>query len=175
MTIPEAYALLGLSASSASPSDVRSAFHKYVLRNHPDLVEGAQAKRTATEAMIRLNEAYQTLKAANFPRQEDRDVWHAQHDSGDVTFDRWMEGLDFGESRTSYDPMSELSPMENAILVPIGMALAIGVAFLAYVRLFQPAAGLFHGNFWHTVIIGAIAIYVFAKIIRTAVDYVKMR
>lgn len=146
MTVSEAYAILGLDSTTVTPSEVRTAFHRFVLRNHPDLVEGTEAKRAATNAMIRLNEAYQAIKDAGFPRftwsagtaPPPRDVWQPQHDPGDVNFERWMDGLSFGSEHAYYDPMSELSPVESAFMVPIGMAIGIAILFLLYFRLLRP-------------------------------------
>jgi hypothetical protein len=65
MDIREAYATLGVDpAEGATPEAIRKAYRSLVLRSHPDTVQGEHRKRIAHERTLRLNDAYQTLKAS---------------------------------------------------------------------------------------------------------------
>ncbi len=60
---PEHYALLGL-APEASVSEIKSAFHRAVLENHPDRVAhlGEQAARMATQRFLEVQKAYEAIR-----------------------------------------------------------------------------------------------------------------
>ena len=60
---PEHYALLGLMPE-ASVSEIKSAFHRAVLENHPDRVAhlGEQAARMATQRFLEVQKAYEAIR-----------------------------------------------------------------------------------------------------------------
>ncbi|MDR0964933.1 MAG: TerB family tellurite resistance protein [Myxococcales bacterium] len=60
---PQHYALLGLMPE-ASVSEIKSAFHRAVLENHPDRVShlGEQAARMATQRFIEVQKAYDAIR-----------------------------------------------------------------------------------------------------------------
>jgi curved DNA-binding protein CbpA len=67
MTIREAYAVLGLDASSATPDEARSRFRQLIRSNHPDgkpTPDRAQANET-TRTIV---EACTLLRVQGFPR-----------------------------------------------------------------------------------------------------------
>eukprot|EP00212_Chloropicon_laureae_P006225 CAMPEP_0197497482 /NCGR_PEP_ID=MMETSP1311-20131121/51550_1 /TAXON_ID=464262 /ORGANISM="Genus nov. species nov., Strain RCC856" /LENGTH=116 /DNA_ID=CAMNT_0043043151 /DNA_START=154 /DNA_END=504 /DNA_ORIENTATION=- len=58
------YKLLGLEdkLASATPLDIKEAFHKEALRLHPDRNEGEENKRRAEESFKELQKAYSVLR-----------------------------------------------------------------------------------------------------------------
>lgn len=63
MAIPEAqdpYAVLGV-ARTATPAEIRAAYHALVAQYHPDRHQGNPLAALASEKMIELNRAYETL------------------------------------------------------------------------------------------------------------------
>jgi hypothetical protein len=138
VTVEEAYAELGIDAKTATPSDVRATFHSLVLLWHPDTISDATAKPAATEKMIRLNEAYQTLKAAAFPRytvaKDLKPVWAAQYDAGDAAFEKWFRDLDLGSIHSSPRRAFGLfTPLERTTVVAVAVAILIGLGVLVKV------------------------------------------
>jgi hypothetical protein len=135
MTVEEAYDELGIDATTSTPSDVRSTFHSLVLLWHPDTISDAAAKPAATEKMIRLNEAYQTLKAAAFPRytvaKDLKPVWAAQYDAGDAAFEKWFRDLDLGSIHSSPRRTFGLfTPLELTAAAAVAIAILIGFGIL---------------------------------------------
>jgi DnaJ-like protein len=59
-TLNDSYDKFGLPPTATS-ADVRAAYRTLVKRHHPDLYETAAAKRTATETLQELNEAYAAI------------------------------------------------------------------------------------------------------------------
>ncbi len=67
MTIPEAYATLGLDASSTSPDEARSRFRELIRSNHPD-GRPSHEQAQANEVTRVIVEACVVLRAAGFLR-----------------------------------------------------------------------------------------------------------
>jgi hypothetical protein len=135
VTVEEAYAELGIDATTATPGDVRSTFHSLVLLCHPDTISDAAAKPAATEKMIRLNDAYQTLKAAAFPRytvsKDLKPVWAAQFDAGDAAFEKWFRDLDLGSIHSNPPrALGLFTPLERASAVAVAIAILVGFGIL---------------------------------------------
>jgi DnaJ domain len=134
VTVQEAYDELGIDAKTATPGDVRSTFHSLVLLWHPDTISDTAAKPAATEKMMRLNEAYRTLKAAAFPRYTVanlKPVWSAQYDAGDAAFEKWFRDLDLGSIHSSpRRTFSRLTQLERTTVVAVAVAILIGFGIL---------------------------------------------
>jgi hypothetical protein len=143
VTLNEAYAELGIDGTTATPGGVRSAFHSLVLQWHPDTVSDAAAKPAATEKMVRLNEAYQALKAARFPRcttaaEDLKPVWSAQYDAGDAAFEKWFRDLDLGSIHASSPSTFDLlTPLERTIVAAVAIAILIGFGILLNVAVHE--------------------------------------
>ncbi len=63
--MPDPYKVLGLD-SSASDDEVKKAYRRLAMKYHPDKVEGLgeEVKKNAEEQFRKINEAYETIKAA---------------------------------------------------------------------------------------------------------------
>jgi hypothetical protein len=58
------HTILGVR-KNASPGEIKAAYRTAALRNHPDLVQGYQAKLEAEERMKKINAAYSNVKNKN--------------------------------------------------------------------------------------------------------------
>lgn len=67
MTVPEAYAALGLDPSSTTPDDARSRFRELIRSNHPD-GRPSHERAHANEATRVIVEACTLLRVQGFPR-----------------------------------------------------------------------------------------------------------
>ena len=75
MTVQQAYATLGLDASSTAPDEVRSRFRDLIRLNHPDGKPSHEQAR-ANETTCAIVEACALLRLEGFPRVTARD-WTA--------------------------------------------------------------------------------------------------
>jgi hypothetical protein len=67
VTVPQAYATLGLDASSTAPDEARSRFRDLIRLNHPDGKPSHEQAR-ANETTCAIVEACTLLRAEGFPR-----------------------------------------------------------------------------------------------------------
>ncbi len=161
MTIQQAYQALGLDPTNSTPAQIRSAYRRAVLSNHPDTVQGTDRERVAHEATVQLNLAYEELEAAGFPcftpaeepslrgteHTSPSAAWTRQFDSGDAEFEAWRRAWvrDFGT--VFMHDVRHMGPVRATVawgfhLFQAGVGALFGVAGIALLINGQAIVGL---------------------------------
>lgn len=127
MTVPQAYATLGLDSSSTTPEEARSRFRNLIRLNHPDGKPSHEQAR-ANETTCAIVEACTVLRAAGLPRAK------ARNGAADASGRRYAQPP-LAEPESA-DPFAWLDEMQRecvrSIVCVMSPAFGVGLALGAW-------------------------------------------